>query len=247
MLKDMYYTMKNTLGPRGWWPVFRPRAGPNDRPAYDSRRLRLTRAQRFEIAIGAILTQNTAWTNVEKAVVALHREGILSPEGIRRLPKARLARLIRSSGYFNQKAGKLKRFVRFLDLKSDSSKPLHRLRRQPPAQTRRELLEVNGIGPETADSILLYALEKPVFVVDAYTRRIFSRHGWIQGNEKYEKIRGWFEKNLSRSVRLWNDYHAQIVEIGKRYCHRRRPDCLSCPLYRSGFFKSPELLKRLVS
>ena len=231
--------MKRAHGLRGWWPVFRQGAGPDERPTYDPRRRRLTRRQRFEIAVGAILTQNTAWANVEKAMIELHRARVLSVEGIRRIPQCRLARLIRSSGYFNQKAKKLKAFVRFL------KGPIGPM--PDPPTIRGEFLAIYGVGPETADSILLYSLEQAVFVVDAYTRRIFSRHGWIRGDESYEEIRSWFERHLPRKTALWNDYHAQLVEIGKRHCHRRRPECRSCPLYRCGFFDSEGTFRRVMS
>ncbi len=230
--------MKRHFGPRGWWPALRPGAGQSDRPVYDPRRRRLTAGQRFEISIGAILTQNTAWTNVEKAILNLHRRGALSFEKIRRIPRARLARLIRPSGYFNQKAIKLKNWIAFLGRRPSKAGQLDRMRHMDVDRARAALLSVNGIGPETADSILLYALEKPVFVVDAYTRRVFSRHGWISGNEPYETIRKQLEAALPPRVPLWNDYHAQIVEIGKTYCHRRRPLCRSCPLYGRDFFWS---------
>lgn len=247
MLHLIYSAAKRAHGVRGWWPVFSSKAGLAARPVYDPRRSRLTPRQRFEIAVGAILTQNTAWTNVEKAMIALHRKRVLSVEALRSIPRPTLAKLIRSSGYFNQKSKRLKGFIRFLDLEFSGRSPLENMRRLPPSVARRRLLGVSGIGPETADSILLYAFEKPVFVIDAYTRRIFSRHGWIEGTEPYDEIRMWFEKNLPRSAKLFNDYHAQIVEIGKRHCHRRRPECLSCPLYRRGFFASAEDFHRVVS
>lgn len=224
--------MKDAHGPQGWWPVFKTGAGPDAQPVYDPARKKRTSRQRFEIAVGAILTQNTAWTNVTKALGKLHRRGLLTPQSIRRIPRGRLARLIRSSGYYNQKAIKLKSFVEFLDRVDSVSDPFRRLRRLPPLQARELLLTVRGIGPETADSIVLYALEKPVFVIDAYTRRIFSRHRLIRGDEPYEDIRKMFETNLPRSVTLWNDYHAQIVDVGKRYCRRQQPECRGCPLGR---------------
>ena len=247
MLKEMYLAMKRAHGLRGWWPVLRVGAAQDDRPTYDPARKRLTELQRFEIAVGAILTQNTAWSNVEKAMVQLHRCGAISPKRLNVMPPPRLAKLIRSSGYFNQKARKLKAFVRFLDMKTSGVEPMNQLKRMQTRKIRAELLGVHGVGPETADSILLYALGKPVFVVDAYTRRIFSRHGWIRGDEPYDAIRKWFEGKLPKSPRLYNEYHAQIVEIGKRNCHRRRPDCRSCPLYRRGFFESAEDFKRVMS
>ena len=246
-LKMIYEAMKRAHGSRGWWPVFRAGAGHADRPTYDPARKRLTELQRFEIAVGAILTQNTAWSNVEKALVELHRHGDISPMRLKRMPTRRLARLIRSSGYFNQKAGKLQDFSRFLEVNAGGPAPMRRLKNMRTGKIRDLLLSVNGVGPETADSILLYALEKPVFVVDAYTRRIFGRHGWIRGDEPYDDIRKWFETKIPKSVPLYNDYHAQIVEVGKRHCHRRRPECLSCPLYRRGFFVSPETFKGVMS
>ncbi|MBI4177974.1 endonuclease III domain-containing protein [bacterium] len=245
LLKKIYQALRRAHGPRGWWPVLRPGAGPEDRPVYDPKRKRLTARQRFEVAVGAILTQNTAWANVSKALVNLHRAAMLSGEGLRRIPRGRLARMIRPSGYFNQKAKKLKAFLAFLDDWKSGGRELEGLLREPLGVAREKLLEVNGIGPETADSILLYALDKPIFVVDAYTRRIFSRHGWIRGDEPYDDVRLWFEKNLPAGAPLFNDYHAQIVETGKRYCHRVRPDCPACPLYRRSFFKTIRSWKKL--
>lgn len=233
--------MKQRNGLGGWWPVF-PDRGAAERPVYDPYRKNLSDRQRFEIAAGAILTQNTAWTNVEKALRELRNAGVLSLDGISRIRRSRLARLIRAAGYFNQKARHLKALAKFLrglhfrDLQSIDIGTL-----------REKLIDVKGVGPETADSILLYALGKPVFVVDAYTRRIFSRHGWIRGDEAYEEIRMWFEKNLPKSVSLWNDYHAQIVEIGKTRCHRRRPECRECPLGRRELFASPEDFSKVMS
>lgn len=243
----IYRAMKRAHGHRGWWPVLRAGAGAEERPVYDPSRRTLTHRQRFEIAVGAILTQNTAWTNVEKALVELHRRHLLSPEGIRKIPLGRLAGYIRSSGYFNQKAKKLKALVGFLDQHFPGWRPFDRLSKLDDLLARGKLLEVNGIGPETADSIMLYALQKPIFVIDAYTRRIFSRHGFLRGDEAYDEIRNWFENKLPRSENLFNDYHAQLVEIGKRYCHRRRPECLSCPLYRCCFFRSAEIFRRVMS
>ena len=234
----MYKTMKRSQGRRGWWPVFRTGTGHDEKPVYDPSRKKLTARQKFEIAVGAVLTQNTAWTNVEKAMMELNRSGNISVERIRKLPHEKLAKLIRSSGYFNQKTKKLKEFVAFLDRFGRADDSMSPLRKFKSIQARKKLLEVKGIGPETADSILLYALDKPIFVVDAYTRRIFSRHGWIRGDEPYDEIRMWFERNLPRSAKLFNDYHAQIVEIGKNHCHRRRPECRECPLFGRGLFAS---------
>jgi endonuclease III related protein len=157
----------------------------------------------FEVIVGAYLTQNTAWTNVEKALANLRTAQLLSVEGIRRVPLARLERLIRPSGYFRQKAKRLKTFVAFLDKMYDGS--LDRLFAQPTGKLREELLELNGVGPETADSILLYAGNHPVFVVDAYTRRILGRHGILLQKAGYEEIRNLFEKALSPTGRELED------------------------------------------
>lgn len=200
---------------------------------------------RLEIILGAILTQNTAWTNVERCIRNLKREGLLSLSALRSVSTARLHRTIRPSGYFRQKSLKLKNFVRFIDKTFSGS--LSRMARVETGLLRGLLLAVNGIGPETADSILLYAFGKPVFVVDAYTRRIFSRLGFLSGNEGYEDIRALFEKAVSGGVekglycdpdtgpgpalcRVFNQYHALIVNTGKDFCASRTPHCAECPL-----------------
>lgn len=178
--------------------------------------------------MGAILTQNTAWSNVERALSALRREKLLSPTAIERVPFSRLARLIRSSGYFRQKARKLKEFVLFLRDQHQGS--LDKLFATPTSDLREQLLSVHGIGPETADSILLYAGRHPVFVVDAYTRRIFERHHLLHGKESYEDIRTLFEGSLPPDSSLFNEYHALIVHTGKHFCQKRQPLCERCPL-----------------
>jgi len=183
---------------------------------------------RFEIIVGAILTQNTNWTNVERAIANLRRERLLSPSAIERIPLARLAALIRSSGYFRQKARKLKAFVALLRTHYQGS--LNRLFSTPTPQLREHLLSVHGIGPETADCILLYAGNHPVFVVDAYARRILQRHNLAHGKESYDQIRQLFESNLPADPALFNEYHALIVQTGKRFCRKREPDCTHCPL-----------------
>lgn len=179
----------------------------------------------FEVAVGAILTQNTAWTNVEKAIVNLKREKLLSPRKMLQCAPARLEAALRPAGYFRIKARRLKNFCRFLV--EDHGGSIERLARQPLAALREELLAVNGIGPETADDILLYACEKPVFVVDAYTRRIFSRHGLVAPDIAYEELRAFFEQNLEPD--LFKEYHGLIVWTGKDFC-RRKPQCEGCPL-----------------
>jgi endonuclease III related protein len=205
-LRLYYDALLSAYGPQHWWPG----------------------RTRFEVIVGAILTQSTSWSNVELAIAALRREKLLSPLGLERVSTRRLARLIRSSGYFRQKARKLKAFVHFLRREYDGS--LDKLFARPTSQLREELLSIHGIGPETADSILLYAGEHPVFVVDAYTRRILERHGLAQGKHTYEQIRELFEQNLPASVPLFNEYHALIVHTGKHFCGKRAPKCENCAL-----------------
>ncbi len=180
----------------------------------------------FEIAIGAILTQNTAWTNVEKAISNLKDNGLMSPEGILSCEQERLAKAIRPSGYFNIKAKKLKTFAEFLLINGG----MEGLSRYSTGKLRDKLLSVNGIGPETADDILLYCFERPVFVVDAYTRRILLRHGIIEEDAKYDQIQSLFHQNIPPRAGIYNEYHAQIVYIGKTYCKRSRPGCKDCPI-----------------
>ncbi len=215
-LRAYYDTLFATLGPQHWWPSSKS-GGP------------------FEIIVGAILTQSTNWTNVEKAIANLRRARMLTPRAIERLPLPRLARLIRPSGYFRQKAKKLKAFVRFL--RNDYGGSLARMFRTPTAQLREKLLAVHGIGPETADSILLYAGAHSVFVVDAYTRRILLRHGIIAEKptrllpgSSYEEMRILFESSLPRDPQLFNEFHALLVHTGKHFCRPREPRCDSCPL-----------------
>jgi endonuclease-3 related protein len=194
-------------GPQHWWP---------GRTA-------------FEVIVGAILTQNTSWTNVELAIRNLRREELLTPRAMASVSLARLALLVRSSGYFRQKAKKLKCFVHFL--RSEYGGSLTRMFRTPTAALREKLLAVHGIGPETADSILLYAGKHPVFVVDAYTRRMLERHGLAAPAQSYEEIRRLFERNLAGDVALYNEFHALIVRTGKEYCRTRNPRCDECPLH----------------
>ena len=182
----------------------------------------------FEIIVGAILVQNTTWVNTARAIANLHRAKLLTPSAIESAPQLKLARLIRSSGYFRQKARKLKAFVAFLQKEHRGS--LAVMFRTPTATLRQQLLAVHGIGPETADSILLYAGHHPVFVVDAYTRRILQRHGLATGKESYEEIRGLFEKSLPNDAQLFNEFHALIVHTGKDFCRSRLPLCSQCAL-----------------
>ncbi|HVA17203.1 MAG TPA: endonuclease III domain-containing protein, partial [Candidatus Dormibacteraeota bacterium] len=182
----------------------------------------------FEVIVGAILTQSTNWTNVERAIANLRREHLLSPRAMGRVSPAHLASLIRSSGYFRQKAKKLKAFVRFL--RDEYSGSLRRMFQTPTAELREKLLGVHGIGPETADSILLYAGAKEIFVVDAYTKRILSRHGWVGDKATYEEMRTLVESHLPRDVSRYNEFHALLVNVGKNWCRPRDPRCSECPL-----------------
>ena len=201
----IYRALFRHFGHRGWWP--------GDTP--------------FEVMVGAILTQNTAWTNVEKAIQNLKRARRLNLNAMLNLSHRSLASLIRPAGYFNIKAKRLKNYLNFLQRNYQGK--ISRMSKVTTAKLRKELLEVNGVGEETADSILLYALKKKKFVVDAYTRRIFSRHRYLTGKEDYREIQEIFERILPTSLRLYNDYHAQIVEVGKNFC-RSRPRCEACPL-----------------
>ncbi|NPV80502.1 MAG: endonuclease III domain-containing protein [Firmicutes bacterium] len=203
---EIYERLLGHFGPQHWWPGETP----------------------FEVVVGAILTQSAAWRNVEKAISNLKAEGYLSLDGILGLPEARLTALIRPSGYYNAKARKLKAFCSFLAEAYQGS--LEAMCARPLDEVRAELLNVYGIGRETADSILLYACGLPTFVVDAYTRRIFERLGLIGPRRGYEEIRRFFMDRLPASVPLFNEYHALLVALGKDICLLRKPRCESCPL-----------------
>jgi endonuclease-3 related protein len=175
--------------------------------------------------VGAILTQNTAWSNVERAISNLKQAGVLHQQGIQSLPIENLGELIRPSGYYNQKAKRLHNLCAFLD-ENGGERGLNDMN----TTTLRELLlSISGVGPETADDILLYALERPVFVVDAYTRRIFSRLGMLRGDEGYEEIKSGFEQALGYDLLLFKEYHALIVLHGKETC-KTKPHCEQCGL-----------------
>ena len=177
---------------------------------------------------GAIVTQNTSWRNVERAIANLKAAGLLSAPRLARASLRRLERLLRPSGYFRQKAARLKTFSRWYQRAYGASP--RRMFRTDPWTLRRRLLDVSGIGPETADSILLYAGRQPVFVVDAYTRRIFRRHDLIRGEEPYEELQRWIMNRLPGNPTVFNEFHALLVAVGKRFCHPRNPECDRCPL-----------------
>ena len=225
-LQSLYAQLLEAYGPQGWWPT-PSRAGSrgfNDRGYHpgDYGQPR-TPGGRFEIVMGAILTQNTAWTNVETALERLRSDGIRLPSDLLAVPSARLAGLIRASGYFNQKAKKLKGIATLF------SSPGSLTLRAAPA--RAVLLSQWGIGPETADSILLYAFQVPVFVVDAYTRRLLQRVGLASATEDYEAIQEAFHRSLGPRHELFNEFHALIVQHAKVHC-RARPVCDGCPVLR---------------
>jgi endonuclease-3 related protein len=236
-IRTFYRTLYRAWGPQHWWPA----------------------ETSFEVIVGAYLTQNTSWTNVERAMVNLRRAQVLSVDGIRKLKVARLERLIQPSGYFRQKAKRLKTFITFLDRQYEGS--LERMFAQATAKLREELLALNGVGPETADSILLYAGNHPVFVVDAYTRRILDRHQILPEKSDYEDIRYLFQQSLSRLadeqltapresgfpgivhppssmstahrtalVQTYNEMHGLMVGVGKFHCGKSKPKCDGCPL-----------------
>jgi len=204
-LQKVFSTLLTTYGPRHWWPGETP----------------------FEVCVGAILTQNTNWGNVEKAIANLKAADRLSITGMHSLVPDELAALIRPAGYFNVKARRLQAFTGFVQQNYHGS--LDRLFTGPWQETRQELLAVKGIGPETADSILLYAGQKPSFVVDAYTRRIFSRLGLVDNQVSYDRLRDYFMDRLPLDTALFNEYHALIVELGKQTC-RPKPQCRDCCL-----------------
>jgi len=206
-----HVVLYKAYGPRGWWPLtqkykFIPEHK-GEKPD--------TKQRKFEIIIGAILTQNTAWKNVEKAIINLNKNKLLSKEKIKALPEKKLAELIKPSGYYNQKAKKIKAMIEFLD----SGKQIN----------RESVLSVWGVGPETADSILLYAYEQPFFVIDAYTKRIFSRLGFCKEKAGYDELQELFHINLAKDINVFKEYHALLVEHGKRYC-RKKPECKECVL-----------------
>lgn len=204
-LTRIYHLLFQRFGPQHWWPGETP----------------------FEVVVGAILTQNTAWTNVAQAIHNLKNAGCLEPESLYSLDTSQLSELVRPSGYYNIKGQRLKAFIDHLFQHYGGK--LEKMFDQEMDMLREELLGIKGIGPETADSIMLYAANKPVFVVDAYTKRIFSRHGFFPGTWAYDKVQSFFMDFLPRNADIYNEYHALIVRLAKEHC-RKRPICNKCPL-----------------
>ncbi|WP_027178031.1 endonuclease III domain-containing protein [Maridesulfovibrio bastinii] len=206
LLKQFYQALRDRLGAGQWWPAEDP----------------------FEIAVGAILTQNTNWNNVEKALNNLKKQDVLSPKGIRSLNISELEQLIRPSGFYRMKALRLINLLDFMDENNISD--LSDLAAYDVTNLREKLLQVKGIGPETADSILLYALSMPVFVVDAYTKRIFNRHALIPEEIEYAELQDFFMDVLERDSQFYCEFHSLIVQTAKKWCTKNNPDCEHCPL-----------------
>lgn len=223
-LESIYDKLHAAYGWQNWWPMVR-----NGRAVYlDEYRTRpRTDAELFEIAVGAILTQNTAWSNVVKAVSALKSEKLLSLPGLRSAPLEKLAAVVVPAGYYNQKAKKLKALAAFID--TDLKRNLRRLGDFAVPEARERLLGVWGVGRETADSILNYGLSMPVFVVDAYTRRIFGRLRWIEPGADYDELRALFEKALPRDPVRYGEFHALVVRHGVELCANKPKRCGECP------------------
>jgi len=205
-LQDIYDRLFTYFGPQGWWPG----------------------ESSFEVIIGAVLTQNTNWNNVSKAIDNLKRAGFLSYEKLSSLPVGLLAEYIRPAGYYNVKAGRLGNL--FSMIRESYGDDLDQMLQEETVTLRQALLSVNGIGPETADSILLYAAKRPVFVVDSYTYRVLLRHNLIPEDFGYEDIQQFFVDRLEPDHILYNEYHALLVCLGKEFCKKTNPHCSRCPL-----------------
>jgi endonuclease-3 related protein len=205
-LMKIYTILYEAFGPQHWWPGETP----------------------FEVMVGAVLTQNTNWQNVSKAIDSLKNEELLSLPVLSELPVEILAEKIRSAGYYNLKAKRLKNLLSFINHEYDGS--LNKLFAEEKTTLRNGLLTVKGIGPETADSIVLYAANKPIFVIDAYTHRILSRHNMITEEEDYHSIQDLFHDALPADAALFNEYHALLVQLGKDFCRKTKPLCSSCPM-----------------
>ncbi|HNV24602.1 MAG TPA: endonuclease III domain-containing protein [Candidatus Omnitrophota bacterium] len=211
ILFKIYHILYQSFGPQQWWPG----------------------ETTIEIMVGAILTQNTNWKNVEKAIENLKQEKALSVVALRQISIKKLAFLIKPAGYFNVKAARLKSFIDFLFFEYSGN--LKKMGQERLPVLREKLLAVKGIGPETADSILLYAFEKPVFVVDTYTKRFLLRHHFIKEDASYYQVQEFFMSRLLPDVKMFNEFHALIVRLGKEYC-KTKPLCGACPLKERGYF-----------
>ena len=221
-LNGVYGMLRKAYGKQGWWPIVNPESGRSEygigAPRNDD--------DIFEIAVGAILTQNVAWVNVEKAITSLKRSRLLAPERLHRAGNDKIAGCITSAGYYNQKAKKIKNFTGWFRGYGFSFADIVKIKTP---LLRRELLGINGVGPETADSILLYGLRRKIFVIDAYTKRIYFRLGLIGRDDSYEKIQELFHCGFRGDTGKYNEYHALIVVHGKDVC-KNKPLCHSCCL-----------------
>jgi endonuclease III related protein len=206
MLTEVYHRLYEAFGPQHWWPG----------------------ETAFEMMVGAILTQNTSWQNVERAIDNLRRADLLEPHALYEVPVEELEELIQPAGYFRVKAQRLWSLLKFLVERYDGS--LEAMFATSLPELRQQLLDVHGVGPETADSILLYAGKLPSFVVDTYTHREFSRHGWIGFDADYHEIQDSIQSELPQDVQLYNEFHALLVRLGKDYCRKSNPRCAECPL-----------------
>jgi len=205
-LSRIYNLLFAHFGPQYWWPA----------------------KTKFEVLVGAVLTQNAAWSNVEKAIANLKRENVLSFKKLLKIKEKKLAKLIRPAGYFNVKTKRLKNLLYFIQ-KSFSGN-ISSMRKMPLQQLREKLLNVNGVGKETADSIILYALDKPVFVIDTYTKRVLSRHHLSLPEDSYDEVQELCISSLKKDAELFNEYHALFVRVAKEYCRKNKPFCNICPL-----------------
>ena len=223
MIKQIYDDLYSRFGNQNWWPVTLEN---EIMPKYH-KNIKLTKKQKLEICFGAILTQNTNWKNAEKAISQLNKNKLININKIIKINNENLARIIRSSGYHNQKAIKLKNFCLFL--KNNYHGNIEKLFSNTITKLRNELLSISGIGPETADSIILYAAKKPIFVIDAYTKRIYSRVFSIKKELRYDELQQIFMKELNNDEKLFNEYHALLVGLGKNIC-KKKPLCIKCPI-----------------
>jgi len=222
-LYKIYKLLLDHFGEQGWWPTTKEGGY---KPEHRGERPKVEK-ERLEIVVGAILTQNTSWKNVEKAIENLNRKGLMDIHKLNHIDKKELARLIRSSGYYNQKAQRIKDFVSFVIDKYEGK--LENLFSLDIEDLRNELLSIKGIGKETADSIILYSALKPIFVIDAYTKRIVERLG-ITNDKDYDQLQRIFMESLPKDQKIFAEYHALLVRLGKEYCKKREPRCKDCPL-----------------
>jgi len=206
LLSRFYFALQGRFGPQHWWPA----------------------RTRLEVVLGAILTQNTAWYNATLALRNLRQSGLLGWQGLRRAALPSLEACVRPAGFYRQKARTIRNFVDWLSLRHAGS--LYRLFSQPPEELRRQLLGLKGLGPETVDAILLYAAQRPRFVADAYTRRVLARHGFVPIAADYHQTQEFLHAHLPRQALLFNEFHALLVEVGKKHCRPHSPRCTGCPL-----------------